>query len=71
DGMKRNTIMLGLALTVAARAAAVSLGWRPARAGRAAAAPRAPARPPPHHRCRAGRPRLHGSRPATKCSACA
>lgn len=41
--MKRNTVMLGLALTVAALAAAVSLGWRPAGAGRAAAAPLAQA----------------------------
>lgn len=37
--MNRNTVMLGVALTVAALAAAVSLGWRPFDAGRAAAAP--------------------------------
>jgi len=36
--MKRNTVMLGLALTVAALAAAVSLGWRPSGAGDAKAA---------------------------------
>ncbi|QWP76001.1 hypothetical protein J5226_20725 [Lysobacter sp. K5869] len=41
--MKRNTVMLGLALTVAALAAAVSLGWHPFDAGRAAAAPLAQA----------------------------
>jgi len=43
--MKRYTVMLGLALTVAALAAAVSLGWRPgaAGAGRAVAAPLAQA----------------------------
>lgn len=40
--MNRNTVMLGLALTVAALAAAVSLGGRPFAAG-AAAAPSAPA----------------------------
>jgi len=40
--MKRNTVMLGLALTIAALAAAVSLGWHPFDAGRAAAAPPAP-----------------------------
>lgn len=41
--MKRNTVMLGLALTVAAFAAAVSLGWRPGAAGDAKAAPLAQA----------------------------
>ncbi|QQP96428.1 hypothetical protein [Lysobacter enzymogenes] len=41
--MKRNTVMLGLALTVAAFAAAVSLGWRPGAAGGAKAAPLAQA----------------------------
>lgn len=41
--MNRNTVMLGLALTVAALAAAVSLGGRPFAAGRAAPAPTAQA----------------------------
>lgn len=41
--MNRNILMLGLALTVAACAAAVSLGWNPLRPVRADAAP-APAR---------------------------
>ncbi|WP_157476639.1 hypothetical protein [Lysobacter sp. Root690] len=37
--MNRNILMLGLALTVAACAAAVSLGWNPLRPARAQAAP--------------------------------
>lgn len=39
--MNRNILMLGLALTVAACAAAVSLGWTPLRPARADAAPTA------------------------------